>query len=124
MRDENRALQQRMQRKSVAYSHMVMREIKPIGKALIDKAKKGDVTATRELFDRAFGRAPQNAPIDSLNSNAAIPTPILSNLFLSPETIERHNLRTQPTYRQTSTKESLILDEWERIGLNPCGVGF
>ncbi len=38
-------------------SAMVMREIEPIGKALIAKAKKGDVTAIRELFDRAFGKA-------------------------------------------------------------------
>ena len=93
-------------------SDMVMREIEPIGKALIDKAKKGDVTATRELFDRAFGRAPQNAPIDSLNSNAAIPTPILSNLFVSPETIERHNLRTQAIYGGLSQQH----DEDKRSG--------
>jgi hypothetical protein len=32
---------------------MIMCEIKPIGEALIGKAKKGDVLAVRELFDRA-----------------------------------------------------------------------
>ena len=37
-------------------SEMVMREIKPIGKALIDKAKRGDVTATRELFEPSVER--------------------------------------------------------------------
>lgn len=35
---------------------MVMKEIVPIGVALIAKAKKGDVFAIRELFDRAFGK--------------------------------------------------------------------
>jgi hypothetical protein len=56
-------------------SEMVMAEIKPIGKALIAKAKKGDVIAVRELFDRAFGKAPQNAKIDF--TNESLPTPIL-----------------------------------------------
>lgn len=41
-------------------SQMVMREIEPIGKALIKKAKLGDIHAARELFDRAFGKAPQS----------------------------------------------------------------
>lgn len=45
-------------------SAMVMRNIEPIGEALIEKAKKGDVTAIRELFDRAFGKAIQSATID------------------------------------------------------------
>lgn len=37
-------------------SEMVMRDITPIGEALIAKAKKGDVIAVRELFNRAFGK--------------------------------------------------------------------
>jgi len=45
-------------------SEMVMSEIEPIGKALINMAKKGDVVAARELLDRAFGKAPQTAKID------------------------------------------------------------
>lgn len=45
-------------------AEMVMREIESIGKALIKKAKTGDVAATRELFDRAFGNASQNAKIE------------------------------------------------------------
>ena len=57
-------------------SRMVMRELKPIGAALITKAKKGDVMAVRELFDRAFGKSPQTAKIDL--SNDQIPTPILN----------------------------------------------
>jgi len=40
-------------------AEMVMREIEPIGLALIKKAKKGDISACKELFDRAFGKAPQ-----------------------------------------------------------------
>lgn len=38
-------------------SEMVMDEIGPIGKALIAKAKQGDIAAARELFDRAFGKS-------------------------------------------------------------------
>ena len=45
-------------------SEMVMRDIESIGEALVEKAKKGDVIAIRELFDRAFGKAPQNTKID------------------------------------------------------------
>ena len=56
-------------------SEMVMREIKPIGIALIKKAKKGDITAARELFDRAFGKASQLTEIDL--SNKTSPGPIL-----------------------------------------------
>jgi hypothetical protein len=63
-------------------SEMVMSEIKPIGKALIAKAKKGDITAARELFDRAFGKAPQTTKIDSDSIN---PTPILSLLWEGEE---------------------------------------
>lgn len=37
-------------------AQMVMKEIVPIGEALITKAKGGDVQAIRELFDRAFGK--------------------------------------------------------------------
>ena len=38
-------------------SEMVMKEISPIGEALIAKAKEGDIPAARELFDRAFGKS-------------------------------------------------------------------
>lgn len=63
-------------------SEMVMSEIKPICKALIAKAKKGDIPAARELFDRAFGKAPQTTKIDSDSIN---PTPILSLLWEEEE---------------------------------------
>lgn len=45
-------------------SEMVMHDIEPIGRALVAKAKKGDVIAVRELFDRAFGKSPQTAKIE------------------------------------------------------------
>jgi hypothetical protein len=37
----------------------VLAEIGPITEALIAKGLTGDVQAIRELFDRAFGKAPQ-----------------------------------------------------------------
>ncbi len=43
----------------VLLAGMLMREISPIGEALIAKAKRGDIGAAKELFDRAWGRAPQ-----------------------------------------------------------------
>jgi len=59
-------------------SEMVLREIQPIGAALLKKAKKGDIAAARELFDRAFGRPPQTSKIDL--SDSVLPIPILSGL--------------------------------------------
>lgn len=38
---------------------LVLKEIDPVTEALIAKAKTGDVPAIKELFDRAFGKAPQ-----------------------------------------------------------------
>ena len=55
-------------------SEMVMKEIKPIGEALIVRAKNGDIPAIRELFDRAFGRAPQSMKLDS--EDGILPIPI------------------------------------------------
>ena len=39
--------------------------IKPINKALIAKAKKGDIQAIRELHDRVYGKAPQDIKLDA-----------------------------------------------------------
>ena len=36
-----------------------IRNIKPINKALIKKAKEGDIQAIRELHDRVYGKSPQ-----------------------------------------------------------------
>ena len=44
---------------------MAHAEIEPIAKALITKAKTGDVPAIKELFDRAWGKAPQQTDITS-----------------------------------------------------------
>ena len=41
-------------------SERVAQEIGAISDALILKAKKGDIQAIKELFDRAWGRSPQN----------------------------------------------------------------
>ena len=50
-------------------SQMVLDEIEPIGRALINKAKKGDIQACKELFDRAWGRARQEVlPVHSNES--------------------------------------------------------
>jgi len=38
---------------------IVLAEIDPITQALVAKGKTGDVPAIKELFDRAFGKAPQ-----------------------------------------------------------------
>lgn len=40
-------------------SEMVFKEITPIGNRLLKEAKKGNIQAIKELFDRAFGKAPQ-----------------------------------------------------------------
>ena len=45
------------------FSETVATEITPIAKALITKAKKGDVRAIKELLDRAWGRPSQSAEI-------------------------------------------------------------
>jgi len=71
-------------------SEMVMGEIKPIAKALIAKAKKGDVVAVRELFDRAFGKAPQTEKIDL--SERPMPIPLLDVIHISKESAERHGV--------------------------------
>lgn len=40
-------------------AQMVFDEITPIGNKLIGEAKKGNIPAIKELFDRAFGKPPQ-----------------------------------------------------------------
>ena len=46
------------------FSEMLMQEIRPIARALIVKAKSGDVAAARELFDRSWGKAAQATEIE------------------------------------------------------------
>lgn len=40
-------------------------EIEPIADVLIEKAKAGDVRAAKELFDRAWGRPPQDIVLET-----------------------------------------------------------
>lgn len=47
-----------------------------INKALIDKAKTGDVAAIRELHERAWGKANESIDI----TNKTLPTPILGGV--------------------------------------------
>ena len=42
---------------------MVCKEIIPLGRQLIKQAKKGNILAMKELFDRAFGRSPQSLDV-------------------------------------------------------------
>lgn len=46
-------------------SEMVIRDIIPIGEALISKAKQGDISAVKELFDRSWGKSYQSMQIVS-----------------------------------------------------------
>lgn len=55
-------------------AQMVADEIEPIGKALILQAKKGDAKAAKELFDRAFGKAPQFMEITGKDGKDFIPS--------------------------------------------------
>jgi hypothetical protein len=47
----------------------VAQEIGPISDILISQAKKGDIRAIRELFDRAWGKAPQAMDIKMENKD-------------------------------------------------------
>jgi len=53
------------------FSEKIAAEIEPIADALIAKAKNGDVRATSELFDRAWGRAPQSVDLTSEGKHIA-----------------------------------------------------
>ena len=46
-------------------SERVAQEIGPISNVLILQAKKGNIHAIKELFDRAWGRTPQAIQVDS-----------------------------------------------------------
>src|SRR3989339_1126585 len=50
-------------------SERLVEEIKPISEVLISQAKKGDIKAIRELFDRAWGRPQQEIKIPTNNLN-------------------------------------------------------
>ena len=46
-------------------SERVAQEIGPISDVLVSKAKKGDIQAIKELFDRAWGRSAQSTRIEN-----------------------------------------------------------
>lgn len=59
------------------FAELTENEVKPIAEALIQKAKKGDVAAAKELFDRAWGRAVQATEISGPHGTPILPPPIL-----------------------------------------------
>ena len=54
-------------------------EAGPIFDKLIEKAKDGDVSATKELFDRAYGKAPQKFDDDDIDRLPPLLVKIISN---------------------------------------------
>ncbi len=54
---EQRTIEKEQARKFIIKK--VIASLEPIVNKLILKAKRGDLQATKELFDRAFGRPPQ-----------------------------------------------------------------
>lgn len=56
-------------------------EIHEIYDALIEKAKKGDVQAAKEIFDRAYGKAPQaHVTKDEDGNEMPILAPLMTTL--------------------------------------------
>jgi len=49
--------------KTVLLETVTEKDIEEIGKKLVEKAKNGDVQATKELFDRLWGRAIQEVDL-------------------------------------------------------------
>ena len=70
-------------------SERVAQEIGPISNILISKAKKGDMRAIRELFDRAWGRAPQ--AVEMMSEEEKLPMPMMGIKFseIDNEILER-----------------------------------
>ena len=44
----------------ILFAERLAEEIEPIANILISEAKKGNIRAIKELFDRAWGRPPQD----------------------------------------------------------------
>jgi hypothetical protein len=61
--------------------------LEPIVKSLIKLAKKGDIHAVKELFDRAYGRPPQAQ--EYIEDSRQIPSNII---VISSESQERYGL--------------------------------
>lgn len=54
-------------------SERLSQEIEPIADVLVSRAKEGDIRAIKELFDRAWGRAPQALEIEKEDKKLPIP---------------------------------------------------
>ena len=50
----------------------VIESLEPILKALIKKAKQGDISASKELFERAFGKVPSAIELPDGNGSILI----------------------------------------------------
>lgn len=62
-------------------SGRVESSLEPIIDSLIDRAVKGDISATRELFDRAWGKAQtQIALSDDRESSSLLPMEYVANV--------------------------------------------
>lgn len=64
------------------FAGMLMAEIKPIAEALITKAKSGDVSAAKELFDRSWGKPIQSSELASLDNQSAESKPMQEGVLL------------------------------------------
>ena len=67
------------------FAERVAQEIVPLADILLKQAKKGDIRAIRELFDRAWGRPSQAIQLQS----EKLPIPIMVR-FLNDETLEKY----------------------------------
>lgn len=67
-------------------SERVAAEIGPIADVLLNSAKTGNTRAIKELFDRAWGRAPQAIQVDTGDK---LPVPILVK-FIDDEALEKY----------------------------------
>ena len=66
-------------------SAMLVDKIKPIAEALIARAEAGDVVASKELFDRAWGKSLQATEISGKNGNPAV-------IFMPSVLMEKYGL--------------------------------
>lgn len=79
-------------------SERLAQEIEPIINILIAEAKRGNIRAIKELFDRAWGRAPQTPESMTINQKLPILEGIDINIRrdsfnVSKEATERFNLQ-------------------------------
>jgi hypothetical protein len=77
-------------------------EIGEIAEVLISEAKKGNIRAIKELFDRAWWKPPQAIQIDSERKNLPIPIGGLKWNEISRETLTDYAF---------TDEERLILEE-------------